>query len=115
LNTTYVIVAVVLVVLILSAVLLPMMARRKRSDRFKGQFGSEYDHTVQVFGDDKKAQTELEKRQKYVDALDIRPLTVNEHKRYLADWVAVQSDFVDEPGHHRGRSPHHAAACLSHI
>lgn len=97
-NTTYIIVAVVLVVLILSAVLWPMMARRKRSERFKGQFGSEYDHTVQVFGDEKKAQTELEKRQKRVEALDIRPLTVNEHKRYLADWVAVQSKFVDEPG-----------------
>jgi len=97
-NTTYIIVTVVLVVLILSAVLWPMMARRKRSERFKGQFGSEYDHTVQVFGDEKKAQTELEKRQKHVDALDIRPLTVGEHKRYLADWVAVQSKFVDEPG-----------------
>lgn len=97
-NTTYIIVAVVLVVLILSAVLWPMMARRQRSERFKGQFGSEYDHTVQVLGDEKKAQTELKKRQKHVDALDIRPLTVNEHKHYLADWAAVQSRFVDEPG-----------------
>jgi hypothetical protein len=97
-DTTYIIFGVVLVVLILSAVLWPMMARRKRSEQFRGQFGSEYDHTVQVLGDEKKAQTELEKRQKHVDALDIRPLAVNEHKRYLADWVAVQSNFVDEPG-----------------
>jgi hypothetical protein len=97
-NTTYIIIAVVLVLVIMGAVLWPVMARRKRSERLQGQFGSEYDHTVQVLGDEKKAQTELEKRQKHVEALDIRPLSANEQKRYLADWVAVQSKFVDEPG-----------------
>jgi hypothetical protein len=97
-DTTYIIVGIVLLVLVLAAILWPIMARRKRSERFKGQFGSEYDHTVELLGDEKKAQTELEKRQKHVDALDIRSLTETEHKRYLADWVAVQSKFVDEPG-----------------
>ena len=95
-NTTYIIIAVVLVVVIMVAVLWPM-TRRKRAERLQGQFGSEYDHTVQALGNEKKAETELEKRQKHVEALDIRPLTVDEHKRYLADWVAVQSKFVDEP------------------
>lgn len=97
-NTTYIIIAVVLVLVITGAVLMPIFARRKRSDRLHDQFGSEYDHTVQAFGDEQKAQTELEDRQKYVKALDIRPLSANEHKRYLADWAAVQSKFVDEPG-----------------
>jgi len=97
-NTTYIIIAVVLALVILGAVLGPVMARRKRSDRLHDQFGSEYDHTVQVLGDEKKAQTELEERQKYVQSLDIRPLSVNEHKRYVADWATVQSEFVDEPG-----------------
>jgi hypothetical protein len=84
--------------MIIVAVLWPMLTRRKRSERLQNQFGPEYDHTVQVLGDEKEAQTELEKRQKHVKALDIRPLTVDEHKRYLADWVAVQSKFVDQPG-----------------
>ena len=53
---------------------------------------------MQTLGDEKKAQTELEERQKHVKALDIRPLSDNEHKRYAADWAAVQSKFVDEPG-----------------
>ena len=97
-NNTYIIVAVVLAVLVLAAVLWPIIARRKRSERFKGQFGTEYDHTVQALGNEHKAELELEKRLKHVETLDIRPLTVNEHKRYLADWVAVQSKFVDEPG-----------------
>ena len=99
-NTTYlsIAIAVVLILVVSGAVLWPMMARRRRTDQLHDQFGSEYDHTVQTLGDEKKAQTELEERQKHVKALDIRPLSDNEHKRYAADWAAVQSEFVDEPG-----------------
>jgi len=53
---------------------------------------------VQTIGDEKKAQMELDERQKHVKTLDIRPLSVSERERYLADWTAVQSKFVDEPG-----------------
>ena len=67
-NTTYIIIAVALVLFVVGAVLWPMMARRKRSERLHSQFGSEYDHTVQTLGDEKKAQTELEERQRYVKA-----------------------------------------------
>ena len=96
-NTTNIIVAVS-VLLIMGTVLGLIFARRtKRTERLHGQFGSEYDHTVKSLGNEKKAQTELEERQRYVKALDIRPLTVDEHTRYLADWAAVQSSFVDEP------------------
>ncbi len=97
-DTTYIIIAVALVLVVLGAVLWPMMARRKRSEQLHDQFGSEYDHTVQTLGDEKKAQTELEDRQRYVKTLDIHPLSVHEHTRYLADWAEVQSKFVDEPG-----------------
>jgi hypothetical protein len=97
-NTTYIaILAVVLVLVVLAIVLVPVFARRKRSERLQDQFGPEYDHTVQALGDEKKAQTELEERQKHVQALDIRPLSEAERQRYLADWAAVQSKFVDEP------------------
>jgi hypothetical protein len=97
-NTTYIaILAVVLVLVILAVILVPVFARRKRSERLQDQFGPEYDHTVQALGDEKKAQTELEERQKHVEALDIRPLSDAERHRYLADWAAVQSKFVDEP------------------
>jgi hypothetical protein len=97
-NTTYIIIAVVLGLVIVGAILGPIFARRKRSERLHDHFGSEYDHTVQALGDEKKAQTELEERQKHIKALDIRPLSVSERERYLADWTAVQSKFVDEPG-----------------
>jgi hypothetical protein len=41
---------------------------------------------------------ELGERQKHIDTLDIRPLTIEERGRYRADWTAVQSKFVEEPG-----------------
>jgi hypothetical protein len=97
-NTTYIVIAVLVVLVILAAIVVPALNRRRRSERLQDHFGTEYDHTAQSMGDEKKAQTELVERQKHVDALDIRPLTVSERERYTADWTAVQSKFVDEPG-----------------
>ena len=96
-NTTLIIIVVVVLVII-GAVLGVVFSRRRRSDRLHERFGPEYDHTVQTLGDEKKAQTELDARQKHVEALNIRPLSVSERERYLAEWTAVQSKFVDEPG-----------------
>jgi hypothetical protein len=97
-NTTYIIIAIVLGLMIMGAILWPIFAGRKRSERLHDHFGTEYDHTVEALGNEKKAQTELEQRQKYVNALNIQPLSVEARERYLADWTAVQSKFVDEPG-----------------
>jgi len=98
-NPTYTtIIAVVLVLVIVGAILAPIFARRKRSQRFQNKFGSEYDRTVQTTGNEKKAQAELNERRKHVDTLNIRPLSISERERYLADWTAVQSKFVDQPG-----------------
>jgi hypothetical protein len=95
-NPTYIII-VVAVLVIIGAVLGMIFARRQRSERLHDQFGTEYDHTVQALGGEKKAHTELEERQRYIKALNIRPLSVSERERYLSDWTAVQSNFVDEP------------------
>ena len=97
-NTTYTIIIVVLVLVIVGAILGLVFARRKRSGRFRDQYGPEYDRTVQAMGGEKKAQIELEERRKHVETLDIRPLSAGERERYLVDWAAVQSRFVDEPG-----------------
>jgi hypothetical protein len=97
-NTTYFIIAVVVVLVIMGAILGPIFARRKRSQRFHDKFGPEYDRTVKTMGNEKKAQTELDERQKHVETLNIRPLSISERQRYLADWTAVQAKFVDQPG-----------------
>jgi hypothetical protein len=98
-NATYImIIAVVLAMVIVGVILALVFVRRTRSDRLHDHFGTEYEHTVEALGDEKKAQTELEARQKHIETLDIRPLSASERERYLADWAAVQSEFVDEPG-----------------
>lgn len=97
-NTTWIIVIAVLVLVIVGAILAPVFARRRHSQRLQTQFGTEYDRTVETLGNEKKAHTELDERQKHIDGLNIRPLSVGERERYHADWGAIQSKFVDEPG-----------------
>ena len=96
-NTTYIVILVVLVLVVIGVILGLVFARRRRSEQLHDKFGPEYDHTVQTMGDEKKAQTELNERQKHVEALDIRPLSATERERYQADWTSVQSKFVDDP------------------
>ena len=98
-STRDVTILVILVLVIVVAILVVVSARRRRSKRLlHDQLGPEYDRTVQAMGGEKKARAELDERRKRVEALDIRPLSVSEREGYLADWTAVQSKFVDEPG-----------------
>lgn len=97
-DTTSMIIVVVLALVIVGALLGPIFVRRQRSKRFSNQFGSEYERTVENMGTEKKAQTELDERQKHVETLNIRPLSASERERYLTDWTAVQAKFVDQPG-----------------
>jgi hypothetical protein len=96
-SITYLVIVAVVVVLV--GVLLALaFSRHNRTKRLQNKFGPEYDRAVETQGGKKKAQTELDGRQEHVDGLDIRPLTDVERVRYQADWTAVQSKFVDEPG-----------------
>ncbi|HEY5981938.1 MAG TPA: hypothetical protein VIU38_00570 [Anaerolineales bacterium] len=97
-NTTYIIIGVVLVLVVLGVILAPIFARRRRSERFQNQYGAEYDRSVQSTGSEKNAQSELDGRRKHVDSLNIRPLSEPERERYSSDWAKVQAKFVDDPG-----------------
>ena len=97
-SNTYIFIAVVVIVVIMGLILAPVFSRRKRSQKFQNKFGPEYGHTIETAGNEKKAQAELNERQKHVDTLNIRPLSVSEREHYLAEWTAVQSKFVDQPG-----------------
>jgi hypothetical protein len=96
-NTSTIIIVVVVVVIV-GVILGLIFSRRNRSKQLHEKFGPEYDLTVETMGGEKKAQTELNERQKHLETLDIRPLSVSEHDRYLTEWTALQSKFVDEPG-----------------
>lgn len=105
-NSTYILIAVVLIVVIMGVILGPIFARRKRSEKFQDKFGPEYERTVKDMGNEKKAQTELNERVKHVEALNILPLSASKRERYQADWTAVQAKFVDQPGQATEQADH---------
>jgi hypothetical protein len=96
-NTTYVIVLTVAFLLLFGIVIGLAFSGRRRSKNLQQRFGPEYDRIVQETGSQKAAEVELEQRRKHVENLNIRPLTKIERDRYLDDWTAVQSKFVDDP------------------
>jgi hypothetical protein len=97
-GTTYIIIIVVVVLVVLGVILALVFSPKKRSQQFQNKFGPEYDRVVKNAGSEKKAQAELNQRQKHVDTMNIRPLSVSERERYQAEWTAIQAKFVDQPG-----------------
>lgn len=93
-KTTLIIIAVVIVVLIVAGLLL---MQRRRSERLQADFGPEYDRAVRQVGDKRKAEAELQDRQKRVEKLELRPLEPGERERFKSDWDRVQAEFVDDP------------------
>ena len=70
---------------------------RRRSAYLRERFGPEHERAVQQIGDRRCAETELERREKRVEQLQIRPLPLSEAQRFADAWRKVQTRFVDEP------------------
>jgi hypothetical protein len=97
-NSTYVIAIAVAFLLVFGIVIgLVYSGRANRSKKMQEHYGPEYDHVVQTTGSAKAAEAELQQRNKHVEGLNIRPLTLPEHDRYLVEWKEVQAKFVDDP------------------
>jgi hypothetical protein len=90
------IVLVVVAVVVLAAVGW-LVWQRRRSDALREQYGPEYDRAVRQMGDQRRAESELVKRQERVEQLDIRPLSASQRTDYANHWRAIQSKFVDDP------------------
>lgn len=90
--TAAVIVAVILIVALAAGV--AVSARRRR---LQHQFGPEYDRAVTDQNSRLRAEAELTNRQRRVRKLDIRPLTEESRRRYAAEWMTIQEQFVDSP------------------
>jgi hypothetical protein len=70
---------------------------RIRSQRLKKMFGPEYDYTLELLGDKRTAEADLQEREKRVVNLNIHPLSDTEHDRYHVEWTETQASFVDDP------------------
>jgi hypothetical protein len=93
-TTTLIIAILVLVVIALGGVLL---MQKRRSGHLQSRFGPEYERAVEETGDKRKAEAELQQREKRVQKLTIRPLEPAARDRFTADWARVQAEFVDDP------------------
>jgi hypothetical protein len=94
-NTETVIVVVAVVVVLAGFALWAYF--RQRSRKLEQRFGPEYDRTVREMGGRRRAEGVLEKREKRVDRLQIRPLEPADQSRFAEQWRGVQTRFVDDP------------------
>jgi hypothetical protein len=87
---------IVIAALVLIAVVLYALQMRRRS-HLRQQFGPEYNRTVEEIGGKRRADQELMARERRVQSLRIRALTVQERDRFVRSWRNVQARFVDAP------------------
>src|SRR5438128_6968313 len=95
-NTTALVILIIVVAMAL-AVGAFLYFRRRRSENLRKQFGPEYRHAVDQYGDQRKAEAALAEREKRIRELDIRGLTADEQNRFSDNWKKAQARFVDAP------------------
>jgi hypothetical protein len=95
-NTTLVLVVIVLAILAAVAAWY-LVGRRRRTQRLRDRFGPEYDRAIDDAGDQRTGEQELETRARRVRALEIRPLAPDDRARFEERWLAIQRQFVDDP------------------
>jgi hypothetical protein len=93
---TWIIIAAVMV-LGLIALGAWLFYQKKQSQKLQERFGPEYARTVNEFGSQTKAESELKARESRVERFDIVPLAPSEAARFSEAWLALQGRFVDNP------------------
>ena len=94
-ESTYIIIAVLAIALVL--VVAFALWRSRRSRRLRDQFGPEYDRTLEDAGKRSAAERELERRRHRVEKLSLRDLDPEERRDFGRRWRGLQVDFVDRP------------------
>ena len=97
-NITVIIVIVVAVVVIAAFVIAGyQLARRKRTERLRDQYGPEYDRAIDQADNQRAAESELVDRSKRHEKLELRTLDAAEREDFERRWTDVQGQFVDDP------------------
>lgn len=95
--TTTEMVVIGLIILVLIAVAIWLYVRQRRSEHLRARFGPEYHRAIEEVGGARRAETELQAREKRVRQYSLRPLSAAERDRFAAEWRRIQSRFVDNP------------------
>src|SRR5436309_38152 len=95
--TTTAWIIVLVVVIIAVAAVAWMYMQKRRTEQLREHYGPEYERTVREYKDPNRAKSALEEREKRVEALNIRPLALEERGRFAESWKSVQTRFVDDP------------------
>jgi len=94
---TQTLIGLIAAVVVLVAVAAWVYTQRRKSEQLRGRYGPEYDRLVREQGDRRRAEAVLEKREKRVEHLDIRPLSPEDRARFAEAWRSDQARFVDDP------------------
>ncbi len=89
------IIVIVVVAIVAVLAIAWVVMKKRRTVALRERFGPEYDRTVREHG--KRAETVLSEREKRVEKFSIRELAVDERERFITEWRAVQTQFVDDP------------------
>src|SRR5881396_1344965 len=90
--------AVILTLLILAAAAAAWyFLTRRRTQQLRSRFGPEYQHAVQEFGSQARAEAALRKREKRMERLTLHPLSREDCDRFDRRWHELQARFVDDP------------------
>ena len=90
-------IVLILTVIVLAAVAGWLLLIQQRTKRLRSRFGPEYERTVRESGDRRRAERELERREKRVERLHIQRLSISDRDRFVAAWRTDQARFVDDP------------------
>jgi len=89
--------AIIVAVLLIAAVLVWLSTQRRRRLLLRERFGPEYDRVVNQYGEPQRAESVLEKRERRVQGMEIRPLSQSTRDQYAQHWRELQRQFVDDP------------------
>jgi hypothetical protein len=90
-------VAAGVLLLILVAITLAVVRKRRKRDKLEDRYGAEYQRTVEKAGSRRAADKELQEREERRQSFDLRPLDQDERDRFRARWEDLQTSFVDSP------------------
>jgi hypothetical protein len=97
-QSTLVLAAGAVVLVVLAAVLMVFAVRRRRVRRaLRARYGPEYERTVRVAGSERRAVADLHDRETRREDLTLRDLTEDERVDVRARMAGLQYRFVEDP------------------